>query len=35
MLTAEYMPKTNAVLGTIGVVESLRPEAETAKTPAP
>lgn len=35
MLTAQYMPKTNAVLGTIGVVESLRPEAETAKTPTP
>lgn len=34
-ITAQYMPKTNAVLGTIGEIETLRPEEETAKTPAP
>lgn len=34
-LTAQYLPKTNAVLGTIGEVESLHPEAESAPTPAP
>jgi len=28
MLSAGYLPKTNAVLGTIGVVETLRTEAE-------
>lgn len=34
-LSAQYLPKTNAVLGTIGEVESLHPEAESAPTPAP
>lgn len=34
-ITADYMPKTNAVLGTVGEVHSLRPEAETAATSAP
>lgn len=34
-LTAQYMPKTNAVLGTVGEVESLRPEAENAQSAKP
>lgn len=34
-LTAEYMPKTNAVLGTIGEVQVLRPEAEGAPVAKP
>ncbi len=38
-ITAQYMPKTNAVLGTIGVVEVIRREEEpavpAAAAPAP
>ncbi|MCC6263517.1 MAG: hypothetical protein IT169_08070 [Bryobacterales bacterium] len=34
-LTAEYMPKTNAVLGTIGEVQVLRPEAASAPVAKP
>ncbi|MDZ7637766.1 MAG: hypothetical protein U5J83_05880 [Bryobacterales bacterium] len=35
LLTAQYMPKTNAVLGTIGEVQLLRPEAEPVEQPEP
>ena len=34
-LTAQYMPKTNALLGTVGEVESLRPETENAQAAKP